>query len=44
MAFQSAIPQYSFATAIGLFKSIVSLVLLLLANWLARRFAKESLF
>lgn len=44
VAFQSAIPQYSYATAIGLFKSIIALAMLVLANWLARRIAKESLF
>jgi ABC-type polysaccharide transport system permease subunit len=44
VAFVSALPQYSYATAIGLFKSVFALVLLLLANWLARRVAKESLF
>lgn len=44
IAFQSPIPQYSYATAIGLFKSVISLVLILLANWLARRVAKQSLF
>lgn len=44
VAFVSALPQYSYATAIGLFKSVIALVLLLLANWLARRVAKESLF
>jgi len=44
VAFQSQIPQYSLATAIGLFKSVISLALLLLANWLARRVAKQGLF
>ncbi|SDD83289.1 ABC transporter permease [Auraticoccus monumenti] len=44
VAFNSQIPQYSYATAIGLFKSIISLVMILLANWLARRVAKQSLF
>ncbi|WP_233493755.1 ABC transporter permease [Desertihabitans brevis] len=44
VAFNSQIPQYSYATAIGLFKSVISLVLILLANWLARRVAKQSLF
>ncbi len=34
--------RYSFATAIGLFKSVVSIVLLLLANWLARRAGQDS--
>lgn len=44
IAFQSQIPQYSYATAVGLFKSVISLILILLANWLARRVAKQSLF
>lgn len=44
IAFQSAIPQYSYSTAIGVFKSLIALVLLLLANWLARRVARQSLF
>lgn len=44
VAFLSSLPQYSYATAIGLFKSIIALGLLLLANWLARRVAKTSLF
>lgn len=44
VAFASAIPQYSYATAIGLFKSAISLILLLFANSLARRVAKQSLF
>jgi len=44
VAFNSAIPQYSYATAVGLFKSVISLVLILVANWLAGRVAKQSLF
>ncbi|MBO0810802.1 MAG: sugar ABC transporter permease [Microlunatus sp.] len=44
VAFNSQIPQYSYATAIGLFKSVISLILILLANWLARRVAKQGLF
>lgn len=44
VAFVSALPQYSYATAIGLFKSLIALSMLLLANWLARRVAKQSLF
>lgn len=44
VAFASAIPQYAYATAIGLFKSVIALVMLVLANWLARRVAKTSLF
>lgn len=41
---RSQIPQFSYAAAIGLFKSIIGLTLLLLANWLARRVARQSLF
>jgi len=40
----SAIPQLSYATAIGMFKSVIALILVLLANWLARRVAKQGLF
>ncbi len=40
----STVPQFSYATAIGLFKSVIALILLILANWLARRVAKTSLF
>lgn len=41
---RSSIPQFSYAAAIGLFKSIIALIMILLANWLARRVAKQSLF
>src|SRR5690625_7376360 len=34
---------YSYSTAIGLFKGIVALILILGANWLARRFTQSSL-
>ncbi|WP_241680615.1 ABC transporter permease [Pseudactinotalea suaedae] len=44
VAFMSSIPQFSYASAVGLFKSVIGLGMLLLANWLARRVAKESLF
>ncbi|MFC7622125.1 ABC transporter permease [Microlunatus sp. GCM10028923] len=40
----SAIPQFSYASAIGLFKSVIALVMLVGANYLARRIAKQSLF
>lgn len=40
----STVPQFSYATAIGLFKSVIALTLLILANWLARRVARTSLF
>ncbi|WP_206673675.1 ABC transporter permease [Pseudactinotalea terrae] len=44
VAFASSIPQYSYASAIGLFKSVIALGMLLLANWLARRVSNQSLF
>lgn len=36
--------QYSYSTAIGLFQSVVSLILLLLVNAIARRAGETSLF
>ncbi|MGI6256193.1 MAG: ABC transporter permease [Acutalibacter sp.] len=42
MSFESA--QYSLATAIGLLKSVVSFVLILLSNYLAGRFANYRIF
>lgn len=41
---KSPIPQYSYATAIGLFKSVVGLILLLLVNSFANRTTKSGLF
>jgi multiple sugar transport system permease protein/putative aldouronate transport system permease protein len=38
------IPQFGYGTAIGLFKSVIGLVLLLSVNWLAKRMKAESLF
>ena len=38
----STIPQFSYATAIGLFRSVFALILLLLANWLARRVSRSN--
>ncbi|MEU4293650.1 ABC transporter permease subunit [Kribbella sp. NPDC026596] len=40
----SSVPQFSYATAIGLFRSMIGLVLLVLANTFARRFARSSLW
>ncbi|MFD2080432.1 multiple sugar transport system permease protein/putative aldouronate transport system permease protein [Actinopolymorpha cephalotaxi] len=40
----SDVPLFSYAAAIGLFRSVVGLVLLIAANQLARRFAKSSLW
>lgn len=36
--------QYSFSTAIGLFESVINLILLVLANYLARRISNNSLW
>lgn len=36
--------EYSYTTAVGLFNSVINLVLLLGANWLSAKVAKESLF
>ena len=44
VAFQSTIPQFSYGTAIGVFKSVIALTLLLLANWAARRVSNQGLF
>ncbi len=40
----SSIPQFSYAAAIGVFKSVFALGLLLVANTLARRIAKQGLW
>jgi multiple sugar transport system permease protein/putative aldouronate transport system permease protein len=40
----SQVPQFSYAAAIGLFRSVVGLILLILANQIARRFARSSLW
>ncbi len=44
VAFQAAIPAYSYGTAVGLFKSVIAFSLLIAANYLARRVSNESLF
>jgi putative aldouronate transport system permease protein len=40
----SGIPEYSFTTAIGLFQSLVNVILLTSANFLARKYTETSLF
>jgi putative aldouronate transport system permease protein len=40
----SSIPQFSYAAAIGVFKSVFAPGLLLVANTLARRIAKQGLW
>lgn len=42
MGLQSS--RYSYSTAVGLFQSVVNVVMLLLANWLSARFSETSLF
>ncbi|MFI6826048.1 hypothetical protein ACIBG5_03005 [Kribbella sp. NPDC050241] len=44
LGFASQVPQFSYAAAIGLFRSVIGLALLVLANTVARRFAKSSLW
>lgn len=44
MGFESSIPQYSIAAAIGLFKSIISCILILSSNYLAGKWANYKVF
>lgn len=36
--------QYSFATAVGLFNSVVNFILLVLVNFVSKRFSDISVF
>ncbi|MGI5894940.1 MAG: ABC transporter permease [Candidatus Merdivicinus sp.] len=36
--------QFSFATAVGVFNSVINCIILLLVNWVARRVSETSLF
>ncbi|MFS0726063.1 ABC transporter permease [Paenibacillus sp. 1P07SE] len=36
--------QFSYTTAVGLFKSVIGLVLVIGANWLAKRFGEEGVY
>lgn len=36
--------QYSLATAVGMFKSIISFVLIIISNWAAKKFANYRIF
>ncbi|WP_438445422.1 ABC transporter permease [Gorillibacterium sp. sgz5001074] len=36
--------QFSFSTAVGLFKSVISLILVLGSNWLAKKFGEEGVY
>jgi len=40
----SGIPEYSFTTAIGMFQSVVNIILLTFANAMARKYSETSLF
>jgi multiple sugar transport system permease protein/putative aldouronate transport system permease protein len=39
-----AIPQFSYSTAVGLFKSVVGLVLLVSVNKISKKFSESSLW
>lgn len=36
--------QFSYATAVGFFKSFVGLILVMMANWLAKKFGEEGVY
>jgi putative aldouronate transport system permease protein len=36
--------QFSFSTAVGFFKSFVGLLLVIIANWLAKKFGEEGVY
>jgi putative aldouronate transport system permease protein len=40
----TALPDYSFAAAVGLFQSFVGLLMIMTANWLAKRLTGHSLW
>jgi putative aldouronate transport system permease protein len=44
MTFESDTPQYSLGAAVGLFKSVVSVVFIGMSNYLAKRFAGYQVF
>lgn len=44
VSLQSALPNFSFGAAIGLINSIVSLVLILITNYIAKKVGETSLF
>lgn len=44
VSLMSKIPQYSYATAIGMFNSVINIVLLLIANAISRKAGETSLF
>ncbi len=44
IAVTEGFPNFSFATAIGFFQSVINIILLYIANFLSRRFTETSLF
>jgi multiple sugar transport system permease protein/putative aldouronate transport system permease protein len=44
LGFKSALPQYSYSTAVGLFQSIIGLLLLVTVNQISKKVSKSSLF
>ena len=40
----SLLPQYALSTAVGLFNGVVSMVLVLLTNWFAKKYLKTGLW
>ncbi|MCI9887021.1 sugar ABC transporter permease [Micrococcales bacterium 31B] len=44
IALQAPLPQFSYAAAIGLFKAVIALVMVLLANAFARKYSNSGLF
>lgn len=44
VALQSALPQFSYSTAIGIFQSIIGFILIISFNWLSGKISDSSLF
>lgn len=44
IGFTSQVPQYSYAAAVGVFQSVVGLILLITTNWIVRRTSKGNEF
>ncbi len=40
----ASIPQYSYASAVGLFTSVINLAMLVLVNWLSKRLTSHSIW
>ena len=40
----SLLPQYALSTAVGLFNGVVSMILVLLTNWFAKKYLKTGLW